>query len=151
MERFFNKIIKTKSCWNWVAALRGNGYGAFKYEGKTVSAHRMSWMIHNGDIPDNRFVCHTCDNRKCVNPDHLFLGTQKDNMRDCVNKNRFVFSIGKRFKNGDIPNNRILKSDTEINFVKEKIKNRTVTLKELSIDLSLPLHLLRDISCGRIY
>lgn len=85
--RFWNKVTKTESCWIWNAATR-NGYGAFKARYVVWSAHRLSWEIHNGKIPDDREICHTCDNRLCVNPKHMFLGTRKDNMQDAVNKGR---------------------------------------------------------------
>lgn len=88
MERFFSKVDKTENCWNWIAAKRYKGYGCFRINGKLVDSHRVSWVIHNGAIPDGLFVLHTCDNRLCVNPAHLFLGTNYDNVQDCIRKGR---------------------------------------------------------------
>lgn len=88
LNRFFSKINKTDSCWIWISATSHNGYGVFWLNGGNIRAHRLSYKIHNGDIPEYIHVLHRCDNRICVNPDHLFLGTHSDNMKDMVIKKR---------------------------------------------------------------
>ena len=86
-RRFWSKVNKTSDCWLWVGAADRQGYGRIKTS-TTVLAHRKSWEIHNGPIPDGLLVCHKCDNPPCVRPDHLFLGTNDDNMADMVQKGR---------------------------------------------------------------
>ncbi len=72
-------------CWLWT----GNAYGRGHIKRRSVSAHRLSWQIHRGEVPHGLLVLHKCDTRSCVNPDHLFLGTASDNARDSVNKGRW--------------------------------------------------------------
>lgn len=75
-------------CWVWQGASKGNGYGNVRLGDKNITAHRYAYALFVGDVPDDMDVCHTCDNRFCVNPDHLFLGSRKDNMSDCKEKGR---------------------------------------------------------------
>lgn len=97
-ERFYALIQpdELSLCWLWKGAKSNNlkrPYGYFTY-GKVQYAHRVAWQIFRGPIPDGLFVLHHCDNPPCVNPDHLFLGTKKDNRQDMLRKNRYKFPVG---------------------------------------------------------
>ncbi len=81
-------VKKFNSCWEWLKVGDVNGYGMLNYRGKILKAHRVSYSIHIGEIPKNLLVLHKCDNPPCTNPDHLFLGSHLDNMKDMDNKNR---------------------------------------------------------------
>lgn len=86
VANFWAKVIKTDSCWGWTAS--GQRYGKLRVSGVYVNAHRFSWELHNGPIPEGMFVLHHCDNPPCTNPEHLYLGTNSDNMVDMVRRGR---------------------------------------------------------------
>ncbi len=89
IRRFKSKyIVDENGCWIWTAHLNYAGYGHFGFAGKIIRAHRFSWMLHKGKISAGLFVLHRCDCRSCVNPDHLWLGSQAENLRDMHNKGR---------------------------------------------------------------
>ena len=91
VERFWSKVRKTDECWVWTASKDREGYGEIARPGKSagmLGAHRVSWEIHFGPVPEDMDVLHTCDNPPCVRPDHLYLGTHADNMRDMALRGR---------------------------------------------------------------
>jgi hypothetical protein len=94
-DRLHEKLIPepNSGCWLFTGAVNENGYGSIGIGGRkrgNVFAHRAAWMLYHGEIPDGMYVCHRCDVPSCCNPDHLFLGTAKDNFHDCMKKGRAV-------------------------------------------------------------
>ena len=93
IDKFLAKVLRGDGCWEWRGARFTSGYGVFSIGHKTVKAHRFSWYLENGPIPQGMFICHTCDNPPCVRPSHLFMGTNTDNLQDAIRKGRVVFPL----------------------------------------------------------
>jgi hypothetical protein len=94
VARFWIKVNKTDTCWLWTAATLSCGYGSFGLNGRQHGAHRIAYTLTYGNIPEGMYICHACDVRNCVRPDHLWAGTQKDNIQDCIAKGRFAMMPG---------------------------------------------------------
>ncbi len=137
VARFNSKIDKSSpnGCWEWTAGAIRNGYGRFKLHGKDVLAHRVAYKIYVGDIPDGLFVCHSCDNPRCCNPAHLWLGTNADNTKDMVEKGR-CRSAGPRGEQNGM--SRLTKADVlEIKSKRAYGTNQYVLAKEYGVSQSL--------------
>lgn len=124
--RFAKLVSKTQTsdgCTEWTGRIDRHGYGRFRSpSGRVVQAHRAAWEIANGQIPDGLYVLHTCDNRRCVNPSHLFLGTRKDNNNDMLIKKRGA----RGEKNG---NAKLTKPSVE--FIRSEFLSRRMSSLEL--------------------
>lgn len=97
-KRFWSKVDQSAgpdACWPWTGHKQPKGYGAFSIGRKFIGAHRFSYILAHGSIPDGLYICHHCDNPSCVNPSHLFAGTMSDNSIDMYKKGRRIF-IGKK-------------------------------------------------------
>ncbi len=137
-DRFWSKVKKGPGCWVWQACLR-SGYGQFSIGRKMIATHRLVWEMGHGSIPKGMCICHHCDNRKCVRPSHLFIGTSRDNLLDSLDKNlrkrvkltneqvlairkdtRRISNIGREY---DVDNTTIyrIKNRTRWSHVKEEV------------------------------
>ena len=106
-KRFWDKVDKTSGCWEWRGSASGNGYGRISINYTYYSAHRLAYSIMCGPIPNGMCVCHHCDNKLCVNPGHLFLGTSSDNQRDSVTKGRNADFRGENAPLSKLTNNDV--------------------------------------------
>ena len=105
---YHKKVVKSEGCWSWGGSRDKYGYGILGFNNKTLKAHRVSWQIHKGEIINGLFVLHTCDNRICTNPEHLFLGTAKDNLLDMIKKGRRVAAKGERHSRAKLINENVI-------------------------------------------
>lgn len=139
-DRFLKHTKKCENgCVEWTGNILNNGYGQIQRAGKDskmAPAHRMAWELANGEIPDGLFVCHSCDNRACVNVEHLFLGTHADNMRDMTSKRRHAY--GERHWNAKV-------CEGDVNDIRKRYASGAVTQTELSRQYGVSLWIINRI------
>jgi hypothetical protein len=142
------KVEKTESCWIWKGATtrpreHPRAYGQFYYNGKTIVASRASHLLFVGEVPDGMDVCHTCDNPLCVNPNHLFIGTRSENMKDCADKGRYFIQ-----ENPHLTHTAKLSPSDVLDIVALKDK---FTIKELAEKYGVTIVSIGDIYLGKTW
>src|ERR1700753_2039822 len=138
-EEFFSNVkINKNSCWEWQRYLNKYGYGYISTEGKSWSIHRYAYYVTHGSIPSKKWVLHKCDNRKCINPDHLYLGDNAQNVKDRVQRNRGA--IAERNASSKLTTKEVT-----------KIKKMTGTLRSVSEKFGVAIATIDDIRRGRTW
>lgn len=144
--RFWSKVQRgdPKDCWNWIGPKTSRGYGQFKVDGKNVLAHRYAYYLVHQYLPKNKeYICHHCDNPACVNPFHLFLGTQTDNMRDMISKGRGANVAGSN-------NPRATITDRVVTEIRD-MWDKGVSTNQISELLNVSMHTIHNILSGRTW
>lgn len=129
---FWSKVsmpINQDDCWEWTGATR-RGYGVMGAHRRSLYVHRISWWLAYGEIPDGLFVCHKCDNPKCVNPSHLFLGTTQDNTQDKVNKGR------QHRPKGELSGTHKL-TQVQVDYIRERYAQGGITQRKLAAEFGV--------------
>lgn len=140
IDAFWNKVNKDGAihpynpelgkCWEWIGAHHRQGYGSFGIDGKTLLAHRVSWLYTYGKLLDDLCILHSCDNTNCVRPSHLFIGTQLINVQDKVNKGRQAKITGEKHPSCTI-------SDVQVEAIRQRYAEGGATYKEIAKEFGI--------------
>lgn len=150
-ERFLSYVNKTDTCWLWNGAKHNFGYGCFYYKGKLIKAHQYAYIKFNGPITDGLLVRHTCDVPECCNPAHLILGTQQDNINDCIERGRFK---AKSYKPGDQKgenNTTAFLTWDIVRQIRKEFQEGNIKRKQLAEKFNIKYQHAIDILSGRIW
>lgn len=154
INRFWSKVNKNgpihpvlkNKCWIWTGSKIKNGYGVFSLNGKNITAHRFCYQIHNDTIlSPKELVCHHCDTRDCVNPEHLFKGNHKDNCHDMIQKNR-----QNRYNRNGEKNPFSKLKETDVLEIRKMIEQGHKQ-KEIASTFNVSIHLIRKISYRQVW
>jgi hypothetical protein len=142
LQRFYEKVLiggygPRGHCWEWRASLDGRGYGQIRVDRKTKRAHRLSYELLVGPIPEGLFVCHQCDNPRCVNPYHLFLGTAKDNSMDMARKGRQGFQSNPNKIRRGSKHGRAKLTEQQVLAIREAWSLGSSTMQQLANDFNV--------------
>lgn len=144
--RFWNKVQKTKTCWNWHGAVNKDGYGRFVFNGNLRLPHRLIYEAVKGPIPKGVHVCHRCDNPACVRPSHLFLGTNRENQLDAVAKGRRINTL----KYGeDNPHAKLTRQ--QVQKIRRLYKSRVMSYQKLATLFGVGKTTIRKIIIGKTW
>lgn len=144
--------INENGCWLWTGALKKcakdtHRYGWVGFKGKQIAAHRLSWMLFKGDLLSGMVVCHKCDVPSCVNPEHLFLGTQAENVKDMIAKGRKWIGTTIRKSDGMPANAKLSKQDVnEINVLRKEGETQLAIARKFGVSQGCISQLLRGVT-----
>jgi len=149
-ERFWSKVDKSGECWEWTASMNKMwGYGMFWFNGNWCRSHRVSYILHHPltiDLWEHReiCVCHKCDNRKCVNPSHLFLGSYADNSKDRDTKGRGADTKGEKHPSVKL-------TEAQVREIRNKYANGGITYKQLALEYGVSLQQISHIILRKLW
>ncbi len=145
-NRFYAKVLipNNDGCMLWAGCLTPKGYGSFRVKGKDTHASRFSYLLHCGNIPKNLCICHKCDNPACVSPEHLFIGTQKQNVMDMIKKNRQNYAKGSKIGLSKL-------NEEKVKNIKNLIGEKKLSLSEVSKIFNVSIRNIYKILQGKIW